>query len=124
MKKYFSIYLLTILEFIFIGCSQTPQKMYSGNWTLKLSGDVNSDFNFVIKNDLTFSFADNINLNGLNYDVFFSGEVIEDGTLNGSIFAGGKHIGNISGAIAPETGTGVWEGKGLGGTWIAAKQTE
>ena len=64
----------------------------------------------------------NIIVNGIQRDIFISGEVIEDGTLNGSIFAGGNLVGNISGAIAPETGTGVWEGNGMEGTWTATKK--
>ena len=120
MHKIFSI--LFILVIISFGCSQTPQEMYSGNWKLKFSGDLNPEFDFAIKNDLTFSFSKNIIVKGIPRDIFISGEVIEDGTLNGSIFAGGNLVGNISGAIAPETGTGVWEGNGMEGTWTATKK--
>ena len=122
MRKVFSI--IFILAIILFGCSQTPQEMYAGNWKLKFSGDLNSEFDFAIKNNLTFSFNKNINVHGSMHDVFISGEVIEDGTLNGSIFAGGSLVGNISGSIAPEAGSGVWEGNGMEGNWTAAKQTK
>jgi len=122
MKKIISaIILLSIIAF---GCSQTPQEMYSGKWKLKFSGDLESEFDFTIKKDLTFSFAKNMNIQGIPRDVFISGEVIEDGTLNGSIFSNGSLVGNISGSIAPEAGTGVWEGGGLEGTWTAEKKKE
>lgn len=122
MKRILSA--IVLLGIIVIGCSQTPQEMYSGNWKLKFSGDLESEFDFTIKNDLTFSFAKNITVQGLPRDVFISGEVIEDGTLNGSIFANGSLVGNISGSIAPKAGTGVWEGGGLEGTWTAEKKKE
>ncbi|VAX18788.1 hypothetical protein MNBD_IGNAVI01-595 [hydrothermal vent metagenome] len=118
------LYATLLSAIVAIGCSQTPQEMYSGNWKLKFNGDLESEFDFTIKNDLTFSFAKNITVQGLPRDVFISGEVIEDGTLNGSIFADGSLVGNISGSIAPETGTGVWEGGGLEGTWTAEKKKE
>ena len=120
MHKIFPI--LFVLVIVSFSCSQTPQEMYSGNWNLKFSGDLNPEFDFAIKNDLTFSFSKNIKVNGIPRDIFISGEVIEDGTLNGSIFAGGNLVGNISGIIAPETGTGDWEGNGLKGTWTAVKK--
>ena len=119
MYKIISIFFVLVI-FSF-GCSQTPQEMYSGDWKLKFNGDLDSEFDFAIKNDLTFSFAKNITVRGIPRDVFISGEVIEDGTLNGSIFANGSLVGNISGSIAPEAGTGNWEGGGLKGTWTAAK---
>ena len=122
MKKYFYTCLIFIV--ILIGCSQTPQEMYSGNWELKFSGDLSPEFDFTIRNDLTFSFAKNINVNGESREIFISGEVVEDGTLNGSIFSGGSLVGNISGVIAPEAGTGVWEGNGFEGTWIAQKKKD
>jgi len=122
MKKYFYTSLLFIA--ILIGCSQTPQERYSGNWELKFSGDLSPEFDFTIRNDLTFSFAKNINVNGESREIFISGEVVEDGTLNGSIFTGGSLVGNISGVIAPEVGTGVWEGNGFEGTWIAQKKKD
>ncbi|MEN8191699.1 MAG: hypothetical protein ABFS12_02710 [Bacteroidota bacterium] len=122
MREVFSVVLLSII--LTFGCSQTPQEMYSGKWHLKFSGDVTSEFDFLIKNDLTFSFAQNINVNGENHEVYFSGEIIEDGTLNGSIFSGGDLVGNISGSIAPEAGSGAWEGSGMEGTWTAAKKTQ
>lgn len=120
MRKILSI--LFVLVIISFGCSQTPQEMYSGYWKLKFSGDLSPEFDFKIKNDLTFSFTKNINVNGAKHDVFISGEVIEDGTLNGSIFAGGNLVGNLSGSIAPEAGTGIWEGNGMQGAWSAAKK--
>ena len=116
-KILLQIFLIVLL----FGCSQTPQEMYSGNWKLEFSGDVSSEFIFIVKQDLTFSFADGVNVNGENYDVFFTGEVIEDGTLNGNIFYEGDNVGNLSGAIEPETGSGVWEGGGMSGTWTAIK---
>lgn len=122
MKKYFYTFLFFIV--FLIGCSQTPQEMYSGNWELKFSGDLSPKFEFEIRNDLTFSFSKNINVNGESREVFISGEVVEDGTLNSSIFSGGSLVGNISGVIAPETGTGIWEGNGFEGTWIAQKNEE
>ena len=122
MIKIFSF--LSAILIISFGCSQAPQEMYSGSWNLNFSGDLSPEFIFVVKNDLTFSIAKNINVNGEAQDVFISGEVVEDGTLNGSIYAGGNLVGNISGAIAPETGTGVWEGGGFEGTWTAVKKME
>lgn len=106
-----------------ISCSQTPQEMYGGNWDLKFSGDLSSEFTFIIKDDLSFSFAKGINVNGENYDVFITGEVIEDGTLNASIFYEGSNVGNLSGAIEPEVGSGIWEGQGMSGTWSAVRST-
>lgn len=119
MRKIFSVFFVFVI--ISFGCSQTPQEMYSGNWNLKFSGDLSPEFDFKIMNDLTFSFSKNINVNGETHDVFISGQIIEDGTLNGSIFAGGNLVGNLSGVIAPETGTGVWEGNGMKGTWTSRK---
>lgn len=116
-KTLLPLFFITLL----IGCGQTPQEMYSGNWKLEFNGDISSEFMFIVKPDLTFSFAEGVNVNGENYDVFFSGEVIEDGTLNGSIFYEGDNVGNLSGAIEPETGSGIWEGGGMSGTWTAVR---
>jgi hypothetical protein len=121
MKKYF-IRLLCISVIFFSACSIFQKDSFEGEWALKLDGAIKVSFDFRIPQTNEFSFSNSVSYGGQNYDITVNGKVEKDGRVTAEITAGGQVLGDISGVMTFENGTGKWHASILSGDWTAVKK--
>lgn len=121
MKKYSVTLLFVPLLFLF-SCSIFQKDSFEGEWTLKLDGSIKESFDFKILPGNEFNFSKTVSYGYQDYDVTIQGKIDKDGQLKAAIIAGAEVMGEITGMINFESGSGKWNASVLSGSWTAFKK--
>ncbi len=106
---------------LLLSCALFESNSFQGEWEMVLEGDYSGTTVFNIDDDNNLKGTSVVNVNGYDYDVMYKGKVSEEGDLTGLIEARGQQVGELTGKIDFEKGSGNWSAAGMTGNWKASK---